>query len=66
MDIEEDLYAWVNPSLPDDPHLLRSDGSTWFASTTTEEVSWFDLSSSELETIRQDWPTLAEELVPID
>jgi len=66
LDIEEDLYAWVNPGLPDDPHLLRSDGSAWFASTTIEEMSWFDLSSSELEKIRQDWPTFAADLEPID
>jgi len=26
-----DLAEWHNPELPDDPHLLRPDGSTWMA-----------------------------------
>src|SRR5215203_6500298 len=31
------LGSWHNPELPDDPHLLRSDGSTWLGSSTVDE-----------------------------
>lgn len=53
------LYDWVNPNLPEDPHLLRADGSVWLGSTTHEEDAWLQLSSDEWRWISVRYPVLA-------
>lgn len=50
------LLDWMNPELPDDPHLLRHDETTWLGSTTTEQDAWLELSDAEWEVLNRRWP----------
>lgn len=42
-----DLYAWVNPDLPEDLHLLRQDGSTVLGTIAQEDDGWLELEPEE-------------------
>lgn len=59
------LFEWQNPDLPDDPHLLREDGSTWLGSTAHEEVAWLEFANTgEFEEFGQMYPDIAASLRP--
>jgi len=58
------VYAWQSPSLLDDPHLVRRDGSLWFGTTTTERWSWLELLPGELEELTRTVPEVRRLLVP--
>jgi hypothetical protein len=45
----ESLYDWQFPLLPNDLHLLRSDGTTVLGSISVEDEAWLELSETELE-----------------
>lgn len=47
----DQVYAWQSPGLPEDPHIVRADGSLWFGSTTTEGWSWLEPRPDELENL---------------
>jgi hypothetical protein len=53
------LFTWVNPLLPEDPHLLRADGSVVLGTVTQEEDAWMELSNDEFETLVRDAPSVA-------
>lgn len=53
------LFDWENPELPDDPHLLRADGSTWLGCTVHEEDAWLELTSAEFADLQGKAPDLA-------
>jgi hypothetical protein len=55
-----DLYQWVNPSLPEDLHLLREDGSTVLGSVAQEEDAWLELDDTELIWFREHAPGVLE------
>lgn len=50
-----DLFAWVNPALPEDLHFLRADLSTVLGSTAQHDDAWLELD--ELE--RVEWARIA-------
>lgn len=54
-----DIYSWSHPRLPEDPHLLRPDRSTWFASTTTERWSWLEVETAERVALVDALPEIA-------
>jgi hypothetical protein len=56
-----DLGKWRNPELPDDPHLLRADGSAWLGSSTVDEGSaWLELSEAEFVDLAGTPPWVAD------
>jgi len=46
-----DLFAWVNPMLPEDLHLLRADLSPVLGSIAQEDGAWVELDDAE----RAEW-----------
>ncbi len=60
------IYCWRSPQLPEDPHLLRADGSLWFGATTTEEWSWLEPFPEELEELLDALPAIGDLLLPAD
>jgi len=61
----DSLFAWHNPDLPDDPHLLRSDGSHWMGSTTVHDPEvWLHLDPKEYANLLDEHPHLASSLQP--
>ena len=52
------LFAWQQPSLPEDPCLLRRDGSSWLTTIVHERDAYFELSESELRRLLQAAPSL--------
>lgn len=57
------LFDWMNPVLPEDPHLLRQDGSTWLGTIAHENIAWFELAEHEYQAMRQECPLIASALV---
>jgi hypothetical protein len=57
------LYSWVNPSLPEDPHLLRADGSVLLGSVTQEADTWMELTIDEFESRIKEIPGWPEYFV---
>lgn len=55
----ERLYAWVNPDLPEDLHLLRRDGSLVLGSITQEHEAWMDLTDEEYASLVSQAPEMA-------
>ncbi|MCW2753492.1 MAG: hypothetical protein JWQ32_903 [Marmoricola sp.] len=41
------LFEWVNPTLPEDLHFLRADGSTVLGNVAQEDDAWLELEESE-------------------
>jgi len=62
------LFEWrAGSGLPDDPHLLRADGSAWLGSSTShedEEVVWLNLTELEFEELRRRHQGIARVLRP--
>jgi hypothetical protein len=58
------LYAWENPELPEDIHLLRADGSVLMGSTTQERDAWLVLDDDEHRRLRDAVGGLDELLRP--
>jgi hypothetical protein len=50
------LFDWVNPQLPEDLHLLRSDGTTVLGTVAQEEDAWLELDEDELRQLRSSAP----------
>lgn len=57
--VSEGLFDWQNPELLDDPHLMRTDGSTWLGSTAHEDDAWLELTPNEYAELEQTAPNLA-------
>ena len=53
------LYMWVNPYLPEDPHLLRADGSVLLGTVTQERDGWMELSEDEFSSLVREVPWMA-------
>ncbi len=61
----DSVLDWHNPNLPDDPHLLRRDGSTWLTSSTVDEGEVvLSLTSAEFERLRRMHPNVAAAVQP--
>jgi hypothetical protein len=56
------VLDWVQPALPEDPHLLRVDGTVWFWSTTHEVQAWFYLTDTEWNDLQQHFALLANSI----
>ena len=56
------LYNWVQPELPEDPCILRRDGSPWLLTVTHEGFAGLDLDPTEYEELKQDAPVLIKSL----
>ena len=56
------LYNWVQPELPEDPCILRRDGSAWLITITHERFAGLDLNLAEYEEFKQDAPLLIKSL----
>lgn len=52
------LYDWVQPSLPEDLCLLRSDGSPWLATIAHEKDSFMELDEKEKDELLKALPEL--------
>ena len=57
-DIEDNLFHWQNPALPQDLHLLDAGGNPILGSTTTEGDAWLSMSKSRWDSIAAVWPAL--------
>lgn len=53
------LYAWVNPKMPEDLHLIRSDGHTVLGSIAQHSDAWIELAQDDYE---QWWAGLSPQL----
>lgn len=60
------LSSWGYPILPDDPQLLRADGSVWFASTVHEGWAWLELDGAERAEVSSVSPDLIGEAIDPD
>jgi len=49
---------WVNPTLPEDIHFLRSDGSVLMGSVAQHEAAWMELSNDEEAALVARFPAL--------
>ncbi len=56
------VFDWVQPALPQDPHLLRADGTVWFYSTTYDEIAGFYLTDTEWNDLQERFPLLANSI----
>lgn len=52
------LYEWVHPSRPEDPCLLREDGSPWLTTIAHERDSYLTVTHDELAVILDRVPGL--------
>lgn len=59
------LFHWVNPDLPEDLHLLRSDLSPVLGSVAQEGDAWLELSGEEAKQWRSMAPRAIIEVVPL-
>jgi hypothetical protein len=55
----ERLYMWVNPGLPEDPHLLREDGSVVLGTVAQEDDGWMQLNTAEYDSLIRSVPWMA-------
>src|SRR5262245_54465092 len=60
------LFDWTQPWLPEDPCLLRPDGSPWLVTISHEKDSYVNLSGEEREALLAGAPNLASTLGPPD
>lgn len=56
------LYDWVHPELPEDPCILRSDGTPWLVTISHERFACLELTESELEELKRTAPSLIKSL----
>lgn len=54
------ILDWENPHLLDDPHLLRDDGTVWFAGIPHGQDAWLELDADEWQALQDDFPALAQ------
>lgn len=59
------IDSWRSPLLPEDPHLMRADGSLWFGATTTEGWSWLETLPDEMGELLKALPDIVGLLVPV-
>lgn len=45
------LFSWQQPHLPEDPCLLRADGTPWLITISHERDAYFELSTSECKNL---------------
>jgi hypothetical protein len=57
------LYAWVQPTLPEDLSLLRSDGEAWLVTIAHEKEAFLSLTAEEYNLLQEQSPVLARLLV---
>lgn len=60
------LYKWLQPKLPEDLCLIRSDGEPWLVTISHEKDSYLILSEDEVEKIFLELPSLEGILKRID
>ncbi len=58
MEATDSLYSWLQPALPEDLCLLRSDGSPWLTSITHEKDAYLELSPDEYKSLCEAVPEL--------
>lgn len=56
------LYDWVQPSLPEDLSLLRGTREPYLVTIAHEGDAYFELTSTELETLQRELPAVGERL----
>jgi hypothetical protein len=52
-DAADRLYAWVQPTLPEDLSILRSDGEAWLVSIGHEKEAFLCLTAEEYNLLRE-------------
>lgn len=52
------LYAWIHPELPEDPCLLRADGTPWLVTIAHENDAYMELNDDELAELASKVPGL--------
>jgi hypothetical protein len=52
------LYAWQEPDLPEDLHLLRADGTTWLGSVAHHRDGWLEVDGEEYRQVMESIPEL--------
>jgi hypothetical protein len=50
-EVVDGLFEWLQPELPEDLCILRSDGSPWLTSISHENDAWLELGSLEHEAL---------------
>lgn len=55
--VARNLFDWIAP-LPEDPHLVRDDGSVWLGSIAHERDAWLELKNDELDRLQTEFPSL--------
>lgn len=55
--VARSLFDWIAP-LPEDPHLVRDDGSVWLGSIAHERDAWLELKNDELDRLQTEFPSL--------
>jgi len=53
------LFNWLQPGLPEDPCLLRADGTPWLATISHERDAFIELTVDESEALRASVPRLS-------
>jgi hypothetical protein len=53
------LFLWQQPELPEDPCLLRPDGSEWLVTIAHEEDAYLSLTDDEVQLLHAESPTIA-------
>lgn len=52
------LYSWLQPNLPEDLSLIRSDGTPWLVTIAHEKDAYMELTNTEKNTIVKVIPDL--------
>jgi hypothetical protein len=55
----EGLFDWVQPTLPEDLHILRTGGNPWLVTISRKEDGYFELSKEEKRLLVEEVPSLA-------
>lgn len=63
LDEASGLFDWIQPDRPEDPCLLRSDGSPWLTTVAHESDAYMTLDASELTDLASEAPQLRSRLV---
>jgi hypothetical protein len=53
------LFEWQQPGLPEDPALLREDGSPWLTTISHERDAFVTMSLEELAELKEECPMVA-------
>lgn len=62
----EGLFDWIEPGLPEDLCILRTDGRPWLVTISHEHDGYFELSGEEEETLTSEIPGLSLSEAPTD